>query len=102
MEYTPHVEGTDHLNVKGHLGTPGEALLLRSKVCDGESFRSFKIRPKVAFILGCRLFVTRSLSTRAIGVAKVNVWEGSIAVWVGAKVIEVDAEEVFRVVRPPS
>ena len=56
----------------------------------------------MTFILGRKLFVAGPFCVRAISVAKVDVWEGSVAVGIRTKVVEVDAEQVFRVVRPAS
>lgn len=56
----------------------------------------------MTFILGRKLFVAGSLCVRAISVAKVDIWEGSVVVGIRTKVIEVDAEQVFRVIRPAS
>jgi hypothetical protein len=60
------------------------------KFSGGGPLRSLKICPKKAFILGCRLFVTGTIS-----VTEVDVGEGSVAVWVRTKIIEIDAKEVL-------
>jgi hypothetical protein len=52
----------------------------------------------MTFTLGCGFFVTGAFWTRAIGVTKVDVREGSVAGGVRTQVIEVDAEQIFRVV----
>lgn len=100
--YTSRVGEPDHLNVQRHLGFTGKDLLLMGKSSDGEPLRSFEIHPKMAFILGRRFFVTGTLRARAISVTKVDVRKGSVAVWIGTEVVEIDAEQVLRVVRPAS
>ena len=52
----------------------------------------------MTFILGRKLFITGSFCARAISVTEVDIWERSVAAGVGAKVIKVDTEQVFRVV----
>ena len=52
----------------------------------------------MTLILRRGFLVTGTLRIRAVGVTKVDVREGSVTVGVRAKVIEVDAEQVFRVV----
>lgn len=69
-----------------------------SKFSDCGPLRSLKICPKVALIFRCKFFVTGTLCARAISIAEVDVREGSVAVWVGTKVAEIDAKEVLRVV----
>lgn len=74
-----------------------------SKAPDSERFRSFdRIYSKMALILGCWLFVAGTLCARAVGVTKVDIREGSVAVGIRTEVVEVDAEQIFRVVRPAS
>lgn len=104
---TSHTKGTDHLNIQGYvqgcLGTPGKDFLLRSKASDSERFRCLdRIYPKMIFILGRKFFVAGSICARALSVTKVDVWEGSVAVGVRTKVVQVDTEQIFRVVRPAS
>ena len=56
----------------------------------------------MALILGCWLFVAGTLCARAVGVTKVDIREGSVTVGIRTEVVEVDAEQIFRVVRPAS
>lgn len=77
-------------------------LLLRGKFSDGEPLRGFGVYSKMTFILRRGFFVTGTICARAVSVTEVDVWEGSIAIWVRAKVIEIDAKQVLRVVRPAS
>ena len=68
------------------------------KLSNTESFRCFRVQLKIAFVLGCRFFITRTLRARAITVSEMDVGEGSVAIWVGPKVIKIYAEKIFRIV----
>ena len=100
---TSHTEGTDHLDIQGYLGAPRQDFLLRGKASNSEPFRCFdRIYPEMIFILGPKLFIAGALCVRGISITKVNVREGSVAVGIRTKVIKIDTEQVFRVVRPAS